>query len=303
MNTDTNTLSPLTEKMQVLLSAALHLPVILCPKDEPPHKGELKHMSIYELREFFRHVRNFFDLYVQDAESGAPVKLNSVYNKFPTPEDEIYYFPVRKCSGEAAPYAGADSPAAAYVLHGDTLIQHPHSQEWLPLADISESATFPFGEGQLVMQPSPACTQKLCNKKGSSPHPDLPDICKLTFARHCTLHLVVGQGQAEPYSLLVRGQSVPPPEPAPEPQTVPGKKKKQPHKKTKRKKKKSKALPHLPLPNRYQDPSRPITWQEVKEYLYELFSTGDSPACMFCDFLDAHDYPELANLVNYTPQH
>lgn len=298
MNTETHTpIEP--EKMQIRLSIELHMPIILCPKYEPPHKGELKHMSIYELREFFRHVRSFFDLYVQDAENGAPVRICSCYYEDPNPEKETYYLPVRKQHSEPAPQVEADSPAAKYVLHADTLIQHPHSEEWLPLSAITEESPIPFGAGQLVMQKSPACTQKFRQPVWSFPRIPLPYTCLLTFERHCTLHLVVASGQAEQYSLLLRGHSVPPPELPPEP----GKKKKEQYKKTKRLKKKRKALPHLPLPNSCQPPSSPCTWEEKQEYLYELFLTGDSPVCIFYDSLDARTCPTLAKLVNYPTQH
>ncbi len=298
MNTENNTPTE-PEKMQIRLSSDLHLPIILCPKDEPPHKGELKHMSIYELREFFKHVRSFFDLYVQDAENGAPVRICSCYYEDPNPEKETYYLPVRKQHSEPAPQVEADSPAAKYVLHADTLIQHPHSEEWLPLSAITEEAPIPFGAGQLVMQKSPACTQKFRQPVWRFPRIPLPNTCLLTFERHCTLHLVVASGQAEQYSLLLRGHSVPPPELPPEP----GKKKKEQYKKTKRLKKKRKALPHLPLPNSCQPPSSPCTWEEKQEYLYELFLTGDSPVCIFYDSLDARTCPTLAKLVNYPTQH
>ncbi|MBQ4635679.1 MAG: hypothetical protein IJB64_04510 [Akkermansia sp.] len=296
MNTENHTPTE-PEKMQIRLSSKLHMPIILCPKDEPPHKGELKHMSIYELREFFKHVRSFFDFYVQDAENGAPVRILSCYYEAPNPEKETYYLPVRMQHGEPAPHVEADSPVAQYVLHADTLIQHPHREEWLPVSAITEESPIPFGAGQLVMQKSPACTQKFRQPLWRFPRIPLPYTCMLTFERHCTLHLIVASGQAEEYSLLLRGQNDPAPQHAPAPQG------KTLHQKTKRFRKKSKALPHLPLPNSYQPPSSPCTWEEKQEYLYELFQTGDSPACIFDDYLDAHEYPTLAKLVNYPTQH
>ena len=102
MNTENHTPTE-PEKMQIRLSSKLHMPIILCPKDEPPHKGELKHMSIYELREFFKHVRSFFDFHVQDAENGAPVRILSCYYEAPNPEKETYYLPVRMQHGERPP--------------------------------------------------------------------------------------------------------------------------------------------------------------------------------------------------------
>lgn len=298
MNTENHPPSE-PEKMQIRLSSKLHMPIILCPKDEPPHKGELKHMSIYELREFFKHVRSFFDFYVQDAENGAPVRILSCYYEVPNPEKETYYLPVRMQHGESAPHVEADSPVAQYVLHADTLIQHPHREEWLPVSAITEESPIPFGAGQLVMQKSPACTQKFRQPLWRFPRIPLPNTCLLTFERHCTLHLLVGKEPAERFSLLLRGHSVPPPQPAPEP----NKKKKEIFRKTKRLKKKSKALPHLPLQRREIPPSPHMTWEEKQEYLYELFLTGDSPACIFNDYLDAHLCPTLAKLVNYPTQH
>lgn len=296
MNTEKHT--PIeSEKTQIRLSAALQLPVILCHKDEPPHKGEIKHMSICELREFFSYVRSFFDFYVQDAENGAPVRICSCYSDAPTPEKETYYLPVRTQHGEPAPHVEADSPAAKYVLHADTLIQHPQREDWLPIPAITESSPIPFGTGQLVMQKSPACTQKFRQPAWRFPRIALPNTCKLTFESPCTLHFIVASGQAEEYSLLLRGQNEPVPQHAPAP------KGKALHQKTKHRRKKRKALPHLPLQRRDITPSRPITWEEKQEYLYELFLTGDSPASIFDDYLDAREYPTLAKLVNYTPQH
>lgn len=298
MNTENHTPTE-PEKMQIRLSIELHMPIILCPKDEPPHKGELKHMSIYELREFFRHVRSFIDFYVQDAENGAPVRILSCYYEATNPEKETYYLPVRMQHGEPLPHVEADSPAAQYVLHADTLILHPHREEWLPVSAITEESPIPFGAGQLVMQKSPACTQKFRQPVWRFPRIPLPNTCLLTFELHCTLHFLVASGQAEQYSLLLRGHSVPPPQPAPEP----NKKKKEIFKKTKRLKKKRKALPHLPLPRREIISGRPWTWEEKQEYLYKLFLTGDSPACLFYDSLNASTCPSLAKLVNYPAQH
>lgn len=296
MNTENHTPTE-PEKMQIRLSAALQLPVILCPKDEPPHKGELKHMSICELQEFFKHVRSFFDFYVQNAENGAPVRILSCCYEAPNPEQETYYLPLRMQHGEPAPHVEADAPAAKYVLHADTRIQHPQREEWLPVSAITEESPIPFGTGQLVMQKSPACTQKFRQPVWRFPRIPLPYTCKLTFERHCTLHLLVGKEPAERFSLLVRGQNEPEPQHSPAPQG------KALHQKTKRLRKKSKALPRLPLQRREITPNRPMTWEEKQELLYELFLNGDSPVCIFGNYLDAHEYPTLAKLVNYTPQH
>ena len=297
MNQENNTPTA-TDKMQVLLSDDLRLPVILCRKNDAPHKGELKEMSIRELYGFDHWVGDFFDLYVQDAESGAPVRLCSSCCVKPNAQCEIYYLPLRKLCGEAVPPVDEKSPAAAYVLHGNTLIQHPHSEEWQPIAATAAEAPIPFGEGELVMLKSPACTQKFRQPARWCPI-KLPDICKLTFERHCTLHLVVGKEPAEQFSLLVRGNNVPPPKPEPEP----NKRRKTLHRRTKRRKKKSKALPHVPLSIKPKPIVYKPNWESRKAWLHELFENHYSIACLIEDHLSDKEYPELAKLVNYPTQH
>ena len=282
--------------MQVRLSAALQIPVILCSKNEPPHKGEHKEMSIRELCHFLFWVSGFFDLYVQDAENGAPVRVCACRYEAPSPEQENYYLPVRMQRGEAIPQVGAAHPAAEYVLHADTRIQHPHTEEWLPLTALTADAAIPFGAGLLAMQKSPACTQKFRHPAWRFPRIELPHLCKLTLERPCTLHLMVGKAKEEQFSLLVRGQNVR--TAANTTRCTP--KAKTPYQPTKRSQKKHKALPHLP--HRVPRKRSLNTWQETKAWLYQQFENGDTLASLFNTGLNAHDLPTLAKLVNYPTQ-
>lgn len=296
MNQENNTPIP-TDHMQALLGAALRLPVIQCHKNDAPHKGELKEMSITEVHGFLNWVGEFFDLYVQDAENGGPVRICSCRYVDPNAQCEIYYLPLRKQRSEATPQVNKDSPAVAYVMHGATLIQHPGSEEWQTIAATAAGGALPFGEGELVLQKSPACTQKFRQPARWCPI-KLPDICKLTFERHCTLHLVVGNDKSEQFSLLVRGNSVPPPKTEP----APNKRRKTLHRRTKRRKKKSKALPHVPLSLKPKPIVYKPNWESTKEWLYELFENHYSIACLIEDHLNDKEYPELAKLVNFTPR-